>query len=36
MAFLWATICYILAGNFPYSFAEKDEFQGGQLTMKWF
>ncbi len=36
LAILWAPICYLLAGNLSFSFAENEEFQGGQLAMKWF
>ena len=36
MAVLWIPICYLLAGNFSFSFSEKEVFQGGQLAMKWF
>lgn len=36
LSLLWAPICYLLAGNFSYSFTEKAEFQGGQLAMRWF
>ena len=36
LAILWIPICYILAGNFSNTFANKETFQGGQLAMKWF
>lgn len=36
LAILWVPICYLLAGNISFSFAEKESFQGGQLAMKWF
>ena len=36
LAILWLPICYFLAGNFSFTFTEKETFQGGQLAMKWF
>lgn len=36
LATFWAPVCYLLAGNFSFTFTEKTEFQGGQLAMKLF
>jgi len=36
LATLWGPICYLLAGNFSFSFTEKAAFQGGQTAMKLF
>ena len=36
LAILWVPICYWLAGNFSFTFTEKETFRGGQLAMKWF
>ncbi len=33
---LWMPICFLLAGNFSFSFLEKASFQGGQTAMKLF
>ena len=35
-ALFWAPISYGLAGNFSFSFTEKEGFQGGQSAMRWF
>lgn len=35
-AILWAPVCYLLAGNMPFSFSKKEGFRGGQLAMRWF
>ncbi|MBT8220073.1 MAG: hypothetical protein KJP00_09620 [Bacteroidia bacterium] len=35
-AILWVPICFFLAGNFSFSFTEKEAFQGGQTAMQWF
>ena len=36
LAILWIPISFLLAGNFSFSFSEKETFQGGQNAMKWF
>ena len=36
LAILWLPVSYYLAGNISFSFAEKAEFQGGQLAMEIF
>jgi len=36
LAIFWAPISYLLAGNFSFSFSEKETFQGGQVAMQWF
>ena len=36
LAILWVPLSYLLAGNFSFSFSEKESFQGGQTAMKWF
>ena len=36
LALLWAPICYLLAGNWSFSFSNKETFQGGQAAMRWF
>lgn len=36
LAILWMPICYLLAGNISFSFAERETFQGGQSAMRWF
>lgn len=36
LAILWLPICYFLAGNASFSFAETDSFQGGQVAMRIF
>lgn len=36
LAILWLPICYFLAGNASFSFAETDTFQGGQTAMQIF
>ena len=33
---LWVPISYLLAGNFSFTFSEKETFQGGQAAMRWF
>ena len=32
----WGPISYLLAGNFSFSFSDKQTFQGGQAAMLWF
>ena len=32
LAIIWAPVCYLLAGNWNYSFSEKERFQGGQTA----
>ena len=36
LALLWVPICYLLAGNIAFNFSGTEEFQGGQIAMKWF
>lgn len=36
LSVFWLPICYLLAGNFNFSFTEKAEFQGGQLASRIF
>ena len=36
LAFLWAPVSYLLAGNPSFTFSEKATFQGGQSAMKIF
>lgn len=36
LGILWAPVCYLLAGNWNYSFSEKEAFQGGQTAMRIF
>lgn len=36
LGLFWAPIAYLLAGNWSFSFAERETFQGGQEAMKWF
>ena len=36
LGILWVPISYLLAGNFSFTFSEKETFQGGQAAMRWF
>ena len=36
LALLWLPVSYLLAGNFSFTFSQKNTFQGGQLAMKFF
>ena len=36
LGILWVPISFSLAGNWSFTFTEKESFQGGQLAMLWF
>ena len=36
LGWLWAPISYVLAGNWSFTFSEREAFQGGQTAMQWF
>ena len=36
LAILWAPVCYLLSGNFSFSFGNRETFQGGQAAMRLF
>lgn len=36
LGLFWAPLSYLLAGNWSFSFSEKETFQGGQSAIQWF
>ena len=36
LGFLWAPLAYVLAGNWTFTFKDKQEFQGSMEAMEWF
>ena len=36
LGFLWAPLAYVLAGNFSFTFKDKQEFQSSMEAMEWF
>lgn len=36
LGFLWAPLAYVLAGNWTFTFKDKQEFQGSMEAMDWF